>query len=149
MNSSRRVNEHRSIRTRGPRGLVTQAAIRRLAQEVVKKFHPEKIILFGSYAYGWPDRDSDVDLLVVMPAGNEISKASRIYCAVDPSFALDVIVRTPENLRWRVEGGDWFLREIVSKGKTLYDKDDRRVGEKGRSRHKTRQKADKGRPRIH
>src|SRR6266481_1844295 len=101
------------------------SAIRKLALEIAEKFHPEKIILFGSYAYGKPHRDSDVDLLVIMPAWNEISKACRISCAVDRAFPLDILVRTPENLRWRLEEGDWFLREAVGKGKVLYEKTNR------------------------
>src|SRR5581483_4101795 len=89
-------------------GLVTRAAIRRLAAEIAEKFKPEKIILFGSYAYGRPHRDSDVDLLVVMPARNEIDQACKIDVALDYSFPLDLIVRTPKNLAWRLKEGDWF-----------------------------------------
>ena len=107
-------------RLRDRRGLVRRSLIRRLAQQIAEHFQPDRIILFGSYAYGQPDRDSDVDLLVVMPARNEIDQALRIWTAIDPPFALDVIVRTPANLRWRLEEGDSFLREIVSQGKVLH-----------------------------
>jgi len=96
------------------------SAIRKLAREIAQKFQPNKIILFGSYAYGKPHRDSDVDLLVVMPAWNEISKACRIRLAVYHPFPLDLIVRTPENLKRRLAEDDWFLREVVEKGKVLY-----------------------------
>src|SRR5438477_3669387 len=92
------------------------SAIQRLAREIADKFQPDKIILFGSYAYGKPHQDSDVDLLVVMPAWNETSKACRIRLAVHHPFPLDLIVRTPESLKWRLAGGDWFLREVVEKG---------------------------------
>ena len=96
------------------------SAIQRLAREIADKFQPDKIILFGSYAYGKPHQDSDVDLLVVMPAWNETSKACRIRLAVHHPFPLDLIVRTPESLKWRLAEGDWFLREVVEKGKMLY-----------------------------
>ena len=96
------------------------SAIQRLAREIADKFQPEKIILFGSYAYGKPHQDSDVDLLVVMSAWNETSKACRIRLAVHHPFPLDLIVRTPENLQWRLAEEDWFLREVVEKGKVLY-----------------------------
>ena len=96
------------------------SAIQRLAREIADKFQPDKIILFGSYAYGKPHQDSDVDLLVVMPARNETSKACRIRLAVHHPFPLDLIVRTPENLQWRLAEEDWFLREVVEKGKVLY-----------------------------
>jgi predicted nucleotidyltransferase len=113
---------------------VPMRLIRRFAREVAERFRPDKIILFGSYAYGQPHADSDVDILVVMPARNQIDQAVRIDCAIDPPFPLDLIVRTPKNMQWRLAEGDSFLREIVSKGKTLYEKSDRRVGPKGRSR---------------
>src|SRR5258708_37519981 len=74
--------------------------IRRFARDVAERFHPEKIILFGSYAYGTPHADSDVDVLVVMPARNELDQACRIDDAIDPPFPLDLIVRTPEHMAW-------------------------------------------------
>ncbi len=100
---------------------VPHAVIRRYAQKIAERFRPEKIFLFGSYAYGKPHKDSDVDILVVMPAYNESNQAVRIKQKTDHHFPLDLVVRTPENLRWRLEEGDWFLREIVSKGTVLYD----------------------------
>jgi predicted nucleotidyltransferase len=103
-------------------GLVRPSTIHKLAQEITEKFRPEKIILFGSYAYGEPDEGSDVDLLVVMPAKNESSQTSRIRNAIEYYFPLDLIVRTPETLRWRLEEGDWFLQEIMERGKVLYEK---------------------------
>lgn len=113
---------------------VPRAVIRRFAHEVAKQFQPEKIILFGSHAYGKPDADSDVDILVVMPAANEIDQAVRIDRAVDPLFPLDLIVCTPRNLAWRLRDGDSFLQEIMTKGKVLYEKADGPVGAQGRVR---------------
>src|SRR5437879_5875721 len=104
--------------------LIPRAVIRDYARQIAEQFHPEKIILFGSYAYGKPHKDSDVDILVVMPAYDEINQAVRILRKTDHHFPTDLIVRTPENLRWRLEEGDWFLREVVGKGKVLYEKTD-------------------------
>ena len=101
---------------------VPLAVIRRYARAVAERFQPEKIILFGSYAYGEPHADSDVDILVVMPARNQIDKAIRIDREIDPPFPLDLIVRTPRTLAWRLKEGDSFLREIVARGKVLYEK---------------------------
>jgi predicted nucleotidyltransferase len=117
---------------RGPD--IPMRVIRRFARAVAERFDPDKIILFGSYAYGTPDEDSDVDLLVVMPARNERAQATRIRLAVQRCFPMDLIVRTPENLRWRLEEGDSFLREIVSRGKVLYEKAHQGVGTKSRRR---------------
>jgi predicted nucleotidyltransferase len=112
--------------------------IRRFARAVAKRFQPDKIILFGSYAYGTPHADSDVDILVIMPARNQIDQAVKIHAAIDTPFPLDLIVRTPKNMAWRLEEGDWFLREIVAKGKVLYEKAVARVGAKGGRRPSAR-----------
>jgi len=98
--------------------------IRRFASQVGEHFRPEKIILFGSYAYGVPHADSDVDILVVMPARQQHTQAVRIRWAIPAPFPMDLIVRTPKNLQWRLEEGESFHTEIVSKGKVLYEKSD-------------------------
>jgi predicted nucleotidyltransferase len=121
--------------TRWYRGAdVPTSAIRRFAREVTEQFQPDKIILFGSHAYGTPHVDSDVDILVVMLCRNELDQAVKISLATDPPFALDIIVRKPHNMAWRLAEGDWFLREIVSKGKVLYEAPDGRMGAKGGTR---------------
>jgi predicted nucleotidyltransferase len=107
--------------------------IRRFARQVAERFQSEKIILFGSYAYGTPHEDSDVDILVIMPARNQIDQACRIDRVLDPPFPLDLIVRTPKNMAWRLKQGDSFLREIVAKGKVLYERAGGRVVAQGQS----------------
>jgi predicted nucleotidyltransferase len=103
--------------------LVPYAVIRDFARQIAERFHAEKIVLFGSYAYGKPHKDSDVDILVVMPACDEINQAVRIRRNTHHPFPLDLIVRTPEDLRWRLEEGDWFMREVISKGTVLHGVD--------------------------
>jgi len=107
---------------------VPMRLIRRFARQVGELFQPDKIILFGSHAYGKPHADSDVDILVIMPARNQIDQALRIDRALDPPFPLDLIVRTPRNMKWRLEEGDSFLREIVAGGIVLYEKADGGLG---------------------
>lgn len=114
---------------------VPMRLIRRFARRVADRFGPDKIVLFGSYAYGQPHADSDVDILVIMPARNQLDQAFRIHTEIDPTFPVDLIVRTPRNMAWRLAEGDSFLQEIVSRGKVLYEKADGRLGEKGRGRH--------------
>jgi uncharacterized protein len=104
-----------------PSGRVPRAAIRKYVDQIVEKFHPDRVILFGSHAYGKPDADSDVDLLVVMPAKNELSQLIRIRQQTDAPFPMDLLVRTPENLAKRLGWNDWFLKEVVEKGIVLYD----------------------------
>src|SRR6266849_1278429 len=112
--------------------------IRRFARQVAERFEPEKVILFGSYAYGMPHADSDVDILVIMPTRNQLDQAAKISIDIDPPFPLDIIVRTPHNMKWRLAEGESFLREITSKGKVLYEKDHARVGAQSRKRLSTR-----------
>ena len=114
--------------------LIPRAVIRDFARQIAEQFNPEKIILFGSYADGKPHKDSDVDILVVMPAYDEINQAVRIRRATEHPFPLDLIVRTPDDLRWRLEEGDCFMREIMSKGKVLYEKTDGFMDSQGRKR---------------
>ena len=123
---------------------IPMRVIRDYARRVAERFQPEKIILFGSYAYGQPHEDSDVDILVVMPARNQLNQAVRIDLACEPYFPLDLIVRTPKNMKWRLEEGDSFLREIVSRGKVLYEKADTGMGEQSGSRPPRRQKTRQG-----
>src|SRR5579872_5223571 len=77
---------------------VPMRVIRRFARQVAERFRPDKIILFGSYAYGTPHADSDVDVLVVMPARNELDMSAKISITIDPPFPLDIVVRTPKNM---------------------------------------------------
>jgi predicted nucleotidyltransferase len=125
---------------RYPSPKVPMSAIRRFAGQIAEKFHPDKIILFGSYAYGHPHHESDVDLLVVMPAYNQTTQAIRITQALESPFSLDLIVRTPERLQRDSQDGDWFLGEVLAKGKVLYEKTDGALGKKGRGGHARRQK---------
>src|SRR5207249_11587747 len=112
---------------------IPMAAIRRFARRIAERFQPDKIILFGSYAYGKPHVESDVDLLVIMRTKNAIDQSLRIKTAFERLFSLDLIVRTP----WQIERGlkddNWFLREIMEKGKVLYEARDRQVGSQSRN----------------
>jgi len=119
---------------------IPMAAIRRFARQIAEKFDPARIILFGSYAYGQPHEWSDVDILVVMPARNQIDQALRIILALEAPFSLDLIVRTPKRLQRDWEDGDWFLREVLAKGKVLYEKTDGSMGPQSRGRHSRRKK---------
>ncbi|MBI3410820.1 MAG: nucleotidyltransferase domain-containing protein [Planctomycetes bacterium] len=113
--------------------------IERYAQAIVEEFHPEKIILFGSHAYGRPHTDSDVDLLVIMPARNQHDQAVRIRWRLAAPFPVDLIVRTPKQMAWRLGEGESFTTEIMSKGKVLYEKDDQGVGQESRAGLRARQ----------
>jgi predicted nucleotidyltransferase len=116
-------------------------AIRRFARQIAERFQPEKIILFGSYAYGTPHADSDVDILVIMPCRNELDQAFKIRCAVEAPFPMHLLVRKPKEIQWRLEDGDLFHTHIMTKGKVLYEKSHPRVGGQGRGRLSGRHQA--------
>jgi len=127
---------------------VSLSAVRRWARQIAGQFHPERIILFGSYAYGRPNTASDVDILVVMPAANEINQSIRLTLALDPPFPLDLIVRMPEHLRRGMADGDCLLQKVVTKGKLLYEQAHGAMGSKGGGRRHGRKRIGAGQARA-
>ena len=109
-------------RTRKSLDQSTPQQIQALATEIGHTFQPEKIVLFGSYAYGRPTRDSDVDLLVITKTRlHPVEQAVAIRQAVDCPFPVDLLVRTPEQIEERLRLGDYFLQDILQRGKVLYE----------------------------
>ncbi len=105
---------------------IPQKAIDQVVEQIVEKFKPQRIILFGSYARGNPRPESDVDLLVVMDTPLKESKQSlEIRRHLDVMFGMDLIVHTPKRLKERVDMGDWFLRDVLKEGKVLYESSSR------------------------
>jgi len=114
-----------SVPTIDIRERIPMPVIHSLAQLIAERFHPQRIILFGSYAYGHPLPESDVDILVVMETSlKESEQALRIRQTVNIFFGMDLIVYTPEKLAQRVAWGDSFLREITTQGIVLYESAD-------------------------
>jgi len=112
---------------------IPMRAIRAVAERIAVKFQPEKIILFGSYAYGHPRAESDVDLLVIMDTTlRSRQQRLEISRALSPRpFPLDIIVRTPGQVEERLTLGDSFLQEITTRGKVLYEQSRARVDQEG------------------
>ncbi len=102
---------------------VNRQAIQDYVDAVVREFHPMRIILFGSHAYGRPTPDSDVDLMVVMPfRGSSLMQAFRIRNRLGYSgFPMDLVVRRPAQVRAVRFGADPCLHEAVNRGKVLYE----------------------------
>lgn len=102
--------------------MVSLKSIRELGKRIGKEFQPEQVVLFGSYARGTQTSDSDVDLLVIMPfEGRSVEKSVEIRLKLRPRFPIDLVVRTPEVVRQRLEIGDGFIRDILESGKVLYE----------------------------
>jgi uncharacterized protein len=98
-------------------------------KKIVTRFNPERIILFGSHAYGTPSSWSDVDIVVVMNTPLEpIEQEVLIRKEIPRRFPLDLIVVKPRQFARRLKLGDPLIRTVTSKGKILYEKDKHRMG---------------------
>jgi predicted nucleotidyltransferase len=96
-----------------------------IKDRIIEAFNPYQIIVFGSHVYGRPDSDSDVDLLIVMESEERpAQRAAQVSKLLQPRpFPLDILVRTPEEIRQRLEIGDYFIQEVMERGKVLYERD--------------------------
>ena len=107
--------------------MVAMSTIRELAEQIAEQFNPDRIVLFGSYAYGTPGPDSDVDLLVIMHfEGKPFWQSLEITNSVNPSFSVDLLTRRLEDTERRCALGDPLIKEALDHGQVLY--------ERGRSR---------------
>jgi len=95
-----------------------------MVEKIKREYKPKKIILFGSYAYGTPDRDSDIDFLIIKetqerPIDRRVSVARLVS---DPKHLIpfESIVLTQQEVDERLKIGDQFLKEILQKGEVLY-----------------------------
>jgi predicted nucleotidyltransferase len=99
-------------------------ALPKAIERIVQELDPEKIILFGSYAYGTPTPNSDVDLLVIMET--DASSKERSWAVsrllIPRPFPVDILVRTPQELKRALDKGDFFIRDILTHGKVLYER---------------------------
>jgi len=95
-------------------GKIDLNAIKKYTTKIKEKFHPAKIILFGSYAYGAPTRDSDVDLLVITEsAARPCERTVSIRKSLPAPFALDLIVRTPQEIKKKTASGGFFSKDYI------------------------------------
>jgi predicted nucleotidyltransferase len=103
--------------------MIIQTQITEFIDGIVQEFHPSRVILFGSYSKGTQTDDSDVDLFVELPrAKGGLLDVSHILRKLRPAFPVDMIIHTPRQVRTRIKQGDFFLRNIITKGKVLYER---------------------------
>ena len=95
-----------------------------ILEKIVAKYHPQKVILFGSYAYGEPRPDSDLDLLIIKDTNERfLDRWIQVRGILsDPSrkIPLETLVLTPDEISRRLERGDQFIESILNNGKVLY-----------------------------
>ena len=101
-----------------------QDILNQVVRRITERFRPEKIIVFGSYARGEADRDSDLDLLVVMDVeGSCRRKANEIDLALaDRTVPMDLIVVTPSQYDRQKDLVGTVVRQAAREGKVLYDR---------------------------
>lgn len=101
----------------------TEEKIRHVVEKIVREYQPEKIILFGSWAWGTPHENSDFDIFVIKdtdtPSLKRIEALDRLFSRRD--VPLDFLVYTPEQVARRLAIGDFFVRDIMTNGRILYD----------------------------
>ena len=98
--------------------------IRAIVEKIVAEYAPQKIILFGSYATGTPDRDSDVDLLIIKNTDSKPRErwmaVKRILRGVAPRVPVSPLVYTEQEIAERRALKDFFIDEILTTGEVLY-----------------------------
>ena len=103
--------------------MVVMDQVEALSRQIARQFQPERIVLFGSYARGNPRVDSDVDLLVLVPFdGKPFRKSLEILNRIDPPFAVDVVVRNPDDAARRYAEFDPLIRDAFDHGIVLYER---------------------------
>lgn len=103
--------------------MIRDKLIAEVANKIKEKFQPQQIILFGSYAWSKPTKDSDVDLFVIMESKLRRDERSRVIQEIfyDRTFPLNIIVYTPKEVKESLERGNPFIEEILNKGKLLHE----------------------------
>lgn len=97
--------------------MVAFADIQAVGVNIGREFRPQRVILFGSHAYGAPRVDSDVDLLVILPfAGKPLHMSLEILNRVDPPFPVDLIARRPDDVERRYRECDLLIVEALERG---------------------------------
>lgn len=100
-----------------------QKEIKRITERIKKNYKPEKIILFGSCAYGRVSPSSDIDMLIVKKSPKKrIDRIQEVLFLIDNNLPFEPLVYTPTELKERLDLGDFFIEEIIKKGKILYEK---------------------------
>lgn len=98
--------------------------IKVITKKIQDNYNPEKIILFGSYAYGKPKKDSDIDLLIIKKTNarhiDRSTKVRGILREENRLIAIEPLVYTPEEINQRLKIEDDFIKGIINDGKVLY-----------------------------
>jgi len=102
----------------------TQQVIRDILSKIVAEYAPQKVILFGSYAYGEPNEDSDIDLLIIKDTDKRPierwMEVKRLLRDRNRTVSVSPLVYTRQELEQRLAIQDFFVQEVLEKGEVLY-----------------------------
>jgi predicted nucleotidyltransferase len=102
--------------------VIDERSIFELRDRIALEFQPRRIIMFGSCADGAQTTHSDLDLLIIMQfVGSGLRKAVEILNRVKPRIPVDLVVKTPEEIDDRIRKNDFFLAEVLRRGRVLYE----------------------------
>jgi predicted nucleotidyltransferase len=119
--------------------MIAAHEIESLVDQIAQAWEPQRIILFGSYACGTPTEDSDIDLMVIRRhRGSSADAGWRIRVGIEVPFGIDVLVRSPAEIRRRIGWGDMFIVDVMKQGIVLHDSTNSRMGQQGRRRLRRR-----------
>ncbi|MCX6138919.1 MAG: nucleotidyltransferase domain-containing protein [Ignavibacteriales bacterium] len=103
--------------------MATEKKISRIVSSIIAQCSPEKVILFGSHAYGTPTKDSDIDLFIVADIpGLPAERVRLVRRAIKEQASVDIVVRSPKDIETSLKGRDWFVQEVFEKGRVLYER---------------------------
>lgn len=103
--------------------MTNQKEIEKVAEQIVRNYKPEKVILFGSFAWGKPKSHSDIDLLIIKKTKKrKVERIKEILMKTKSNFPLEPLVYTPKELQARLDLRDFFFQNIVKRGRILYEK---------------------------
>lgn len=106
---------------------MTQQEVEQKLQEITdtitQQFDPEKLILFGSRAWGTPHEDSDFDVIVIKKVKDHFKEVRDIHRAfIGKRCPIDILLYTPEQFKYRQRRGDLFIKQVTKEGKMLYER---------------------------
>ena len=102
--------------------MIRQKEIQDVVKRIAENYKPEKIYLFGSFAWGKPNKDSDVDFFIVKETKiRKFNRQLRVRDIVNGDLPVDILVYNNKEIKERVSLGDFFVKKILNQGKLVYD----------------------------
>lgn len=106
--------------------MIKKNIIEDIKEKIIKSYSPDEIILFGSYAYGMPSEDSDLDLLIISDKEKELPRRKRGLKLLSElkkyHFSKDILIYTSDEIEEWKNVKQAFITEVLDKGIKIYEK---------------------------